>query len=204
MSDLGSLSECLVDNDPAARVRARRLRGKALVLSVAFEAVILTAMLIWPLISPGVLIARYIVTPTPPYSGGGAAHHEQNAIHRPHVSPFPTICLAVCAPVIHPSAPSSDSEAPEVNQSDTNSNGAGVGPFMSGTIIPGGGGTVAAPEPPRATSRGTDAHERRRNGGAAGSPRRARISRDCASGPHFRRGTSAQSSGKMVRCANCR
>ena len=38
MSDLGSLSECLVDNDPAARVRARRLRSKALVLSVALEA----------------------------------------------------------------------------------------------------------------------------------------------------------------------
>ncbi len=42
MSDLGSLSECLVDNDPAARVRARRLRSKALVLSVALEAIMLS------------------------------------------------------------------------------------------------------------------------------------------------------------------
>ena len=55
MSDLGSLSECLVDNDPAVRVRARRLRSKALVLSVALEAAILAALLLWPLISPGVL-----------------------------------------------------------------------------------------------------------------------------------------------------
>ena len=38
MSNLGGLSECLVDNDPAARVRARRLRSKALVLSVALDA----------------------------------------------------------------------------------------------------------------------------------------------------------------------
>ena len=50
MSDLGSLSECLVDNDPATRVRARRLRSKALVLSVAIEAAILAALLVWPLI----------------------------------------------------------------------------------------------------------------------------------------------------------
>jgi hypothetical protein len=69
MSDLGSLSECLVDNDPAARVRARRLRSKALMLSVALEAAILLAMLVWPLIAPSVLTAHYIVTLAPPYSG---------------------------------------------------------------------------------------------------------------------------------------
>ena len=106
MSDLGSLSECLVDNDPAVRVRARRLRSKALVLSVALEAAILAAMLVWPLIAPGVLTAHYIVTPAPPYSGGGAPHHEQTTMHRPHASAFPPICLAVCAPVVRPSAPS--------------------------------------------------------------------------------------------------
>ena len=75
MSDLGRLAECLVDNDPAARVRARRLRGKALVLSVVLEAALLAAMFVWPLIAPGVLTAHYIVTPAPPYSGGGPAHH---------------------------------------------------------------------------------------------------------------------------------
>jgi len=95
MSDLGSLSECLVDNDPAVRVRARRLRSKALVLSVALETLILAALLVWPLISPGALTAHYIVTPAPPYSGGGAAHHEQPRCiirmrrrFRPFASPF--------------------------------------------------------------------------------------------------------------------
>jgi hypothetical protein len=33
------------------------------VLSVALEAAILAAMLVWPLITPGVLTAHYIVTP---------------------------------------------------------------------------------------------------------------------------------------------
>ena len=81
MSDLGSLSECLVDNDPAARVRARRLRSKALVLSVALEALILAALLLWPLIAPGVLTAQYIVTPAPPYSQVAAQQHHDQPTH---------------------------------------------------------------------------------------------------------------------------
>ena len=89
MSDLGSLSECLVDNDPAVRVRARRLRSKALVLSVALEAAILAALLLWPLIAPGVLTAHYIVTPAPPYSGaGGATHHQRSEPHSHMESPL--------------------------------------------------------------------------------------------------------------------
>jgi protein TonB len=152
MSDLGSLSQCLVDNDPAARVRARRLRGKALVLSVVLEAVVLAAMLVWPLISPGVLIARYIVTPAPPYSGGGAAPHEPTAIHHPHASPLPPICLAVCAPVVRPSTPASTSEAPDIGVND-NQDGGSEGPRLPGIglNLPGGTGVqIIVPEPPRA------------------------------------------------------
>jgi len=88
MSDLGGLSECLVDNDPAARVRARRPRSKALALSIALEAAILAAMLVWPLISPGVLTAHYIVTPAPPYSGGGprTTSNPRRIVHMRHLS----------------------------------------------------------------------------------------------------------------------
>jgi len=153
MSDLGSLSECLVDNDPAVRVRARRLRSKALVLSVALEALILAALLVWPLISPGALTAHYIVTPAPPYSGGGAAHHEQPTMHHPHASSFPTICLAVCAPALHPQAPASASEAPDIGlnegQGGEGPGQPGIGPgFLTG----GTGDRVIVPEPPHAES----------------------------------------------------
>ncbi len=151
MSDLGRLSQCLVDNDPAVRVRARRLRSKALMLSLALEAAILAALLVWPLISPGVLTAHYIVTPAPPYSGGGAAHHEQSTMHRPHASPFPTICPAVCAPALHPQTPSSASEAPDIGLNDSQG---GEGPSLPGVgpgFLPGGtGDRVILPEPPRA------------------------------------------------------
>jgi len=149
MSDLGRLAECLVDNDPAARVRARRLRGKALVLSVVLEAALLAAMFVWPLIAPGVLTAHYIVTPAPPYSGGGPAHHEQSAPHRPHASSFPTICLAVCAPVVRPSAPASTSEAPDIDLNESQGGGSeGPGLPGIGPRLPGGtGDRVIIPEP---------------------------------------------------------
>ncbi len=73
MSDLGSLSQCMLENDAESRDRARNLRRKALVISVVFEAALLGAMLLWPLITPGVLPGLLNVTPTPPYRGGGGA-----------------------------------------------------------------------------------------------------------------------------------
>lgn len=153
MTDLGSLSECLVDNDPAVRVRARRLRSKALVLSVALEALILAALLVWPLISPGALTAHYIVTPAPPYSGGGAAHHEQPTMHHPHASSFPTICLAVCAPALHPQAPASASEAPDIGLNESQGGEGSGQPGIGPGFLPGGtGDRVIVPEPPHAES----------------------------------------------------
>jgi protein TonB len=150
MSELGSLSQCLVDNDPAVQVRARRLRSKALVLSIALEAAILAALLVWPLISPGVLTAHYIVTPAPPYSGG-AVHHERSAMHPPRGVSFHSFCLAVCAPALHPQAPASASEAPDIGLNESQG---GEGPGQPGVgpgFLPGGtGDRVIVPEPPRA------------------------------------------------------
>ena len=100
MSDLGSLSGCMLENDVEARDRARKLRQKALVASIVFEAALLSAMLLWPLITPGVLPGRFNVTPAPPYHGGGnavethrasSAHSSSNTTHRLR------ICV-MCAP----------------------------------------------------------------------------------------------------------
>ncbi len=55
VSDLGSLSQCMLENDAESRGRARNLRRKALVISVVFEALLLGAMLLWPLITPACL-----------------------------------------------------------------------------------------------------------------------------------------------------
>src|SRR5271155_6286147 len=81
MSDLGSLSPCMQENDAESRDRARNLRRKALLISVVFEAALLGAMLLWPLITPGVLPGLYIMTPTPPYRGGGGAAQKPAPSH---------------------------------------------------------------------------------------------------------------------------
>ncbi|MGH9745271.1 MAG: energy transducer TonB [Candidatus Acidiferrales bacterium] len=148
MSDLGSLSQCLVDSDSEARVRARRLRGKALVLSVVFECVLVAAMLLWPLVSPDVLHARYNVMPTPPYSGGGGSHRPHPVSLHPNTSPLPPLCLAVCAPVARPNALASDLQPPDID--DTGGGGIGpAGPGVIGLGVPGGpGDRVIVPEPP--------------------------------------------------------
>jgi hypothetical protein len=78
MSDLGSLSHCMVDSDAAANGRARLLRGKALAASLVFEAVAIAVVLLWPLVTLGVLPPELILTPMPLF------HGEQNSRPVPH------------------------------------------------------------------------------------------------------------------------
>lgn len=151
MSQPGSLSQCLVDSDLAARDRSRRLRRKALALSVVFEFALIAALVLWPLFSPSVLAKPYNLTPLPPYAGGGGSANQSRSSPRPPKSThLLTICLAVCAPTIRSHAPVSDSNAPDVEESDLDSSGGGDGLPWSGPSIPGGisNGPVV-PEPPQ-------------------------------------------------------
>lgn len=159
MSDLGSLSQCMLENDSESRDRARNLRRKALVISVIFEAALLGAMLLWPLITPGVLPGLYIMTPTPPYRGGGGAG-EKPAPHPAHPpvnsTSKPTFCL-FCA---KPTAPTPARSSSDASASSTNGNSApGIGdggmdgPPSPGAWIPGADRSgmpieVKKPEPP--------------------------------------------------------
>lgn len=82
MSELGSLSECLVDSDAATKTRARRLRRKALAASIAFEALVVAGLMLWPLVTLGVLPAELAITPVPPYHGDErprvVQHHNEH------------------------------------------------------------------------------------------------------------------------------
>jgi periplasmic protein TonB len=78
MSDLGSLSHCMVDGDAVANGRARLLRGKALAASLVFEGMAIAVVLLWPLVTLGVLPPQLVVTPVPPF------HGEQNSRPAPH------------------------------------------------------------------------------------------------------------------------
>ena len=69
MSELGNLSQCMVDSDAASKIRAKRLRRKALALSILVEAIAIGALVIWPLLTVAVLPSHAVVTPLPPYPG---------------------------------------------------------------------------------------------------------------------------------------
>lgn len=101
MSDLGSLSQCMLENDAESRRRARNRRRKALLISVICEAALLGVMLLWPLVTPGVLPGLFNVTPTPPYRGGGRGA-EKPAPPRAHPqakgTSKPAFCLFCAKP----------------------------------------------------------------------------------------------------------
>lgn len=150
MSDLGNLSQCMVDNDPEVRARARRLRQKALVASLCVEAVCLGAMLLWPLITPGILTTGYIFTPVPPYHGGSGRAHSSSTHHPvPHHGP---VIIRDGLTFPSPNAHSHSQVAIDDDAAPSLYNdGVGIGlEGPPGPLIPGAGerATVGPPPPP--------------------------------------------------------
>lgn len=154
MSDLGSLAHCLVDNDSEALGRARWLRTKGLAISIVLEAFLVAAMLLWPLITPGVLPRQFVLTPAPPFRGG-----NPNQTHS-HVSAHPATPLSH-PPLIHgffqpPHIPKNwkTNPIPDAPNIDLGpSEGMGIGPGAGGgsEFIPGGsdaGNQALLPRPP--------------------------------------------------------
>jgi protein TonB len=106
VSDLGSLSQCMLENDAESRGRARNLRRKALLVSVLLETLLLGAMLLWPLLTPGVLPGLFNVMPTPPYRGGGGSAEKPAPPHAHSIANTesrPVPCL-YCAKPTAPTA----------------------------------------------------------------------------------------------------
>jgi protein TonB len=97
--NLGSLRGCLVDGDAEQRGHERRVRRRALVISVVVQSAILAALVFVSLFGKGESIALAKVTPIPPYSpyrdaspNPGAPHPRgpQNPCHfcaPPSISP---------------------------------------------------------------------------------------------------------------------
>lgn len=153
MSGLGNLSQCMVDSDPEAISRARRLRQKALVISVVLEVVCLAAMLLLPLITPGVLPNGTIVTPVPPYHGGGGPRRAAQRLQppRPHGEPVPRMTPTfLYRPQQQPDRwqRPSDEDAPNPDDAG-NGLDQGPGPVGIGLYVPGGGENGPHIAPPR-------------------------------------------------------
>jgi protein TonB len=142
MNGLGNFSQCLMDGDPESLGRARRRRKKALMISLFLEAGLLASLLLWPLITPGVLPRQFNVMPTPPFHGGGNSAPKQprqpmNPPPRP--SPRPRACL-FCQPPEIPLHPSNGPgpEPPSLDASPGAGSGDDSGIPGSGPSVPGG------------------------------------------------------------------
>jgi periplasmic protein TonB len=75
---IGSLRSCLVEGDSFQEWRARRSKQRALLISVAVQMVILSALVLFPLFSKGENIASRVFVPTVPYSPGRAPDRQKN------------------------------------------------------------------------------------------------------------------------------
>jgi TonB family protein len=89
----GSLGSCLVEGDPQSERRARRIKQRAVVISIVLQSLALVALVLFPLLSKGKRIT-FERTPLPPYPRLGS--HKTHPID-PHTSVTRLACR-FCAP----------------------------------------------------------------------------------------------------------
>jgi periplasmic protein TonB len=66
-SGAGNFGECLVEGSPEDRKRGKKMKRRAIVMSIAFESLGLTALLIAPLLAKPAELAVQNAMPIPPY-----------------------------------------------------------------------------------------------------------------------------------------
>ncbi len=86
--NLGVLKGCLVDGDPEQRLRERKVRRRALVLSIGLQSLVLATIVLVPLFGKPARIALANVTPLPPYYSRPLQRNITDvAPSRPHPHP---------------------------------------------------------------------------------------------------------------------
>ncbi|HET6928861.1 MAG TPA: energy transducer TonB [Candidatus Acidoferrum sp.] len=84
-NELGSLRSCLVEGDPQSEKRARRIKQRAVAISIVLQTLALVALVLFPLLSKGERISLKYATPIPPYAPIGA-HHQAASNPTPHTT----------------------------------------------------------------------------------------------------------------------
>jgi periplasmic protein TonB len=109
-ASVGSLGGCLVDGDAEQRHRERRVRRRALVLSILIQTAVLALLVQLPLFGKTEHIALAIATPIPSY---GHPPHSAGATNpRPGHPANPGIHYIFSTPTIRPSPPSNAEDDP--------------------------------------------------------------------------------------------
>jgi periplasmic protein TonB len=114
---LGSLSGCLVDGDAEQCTRQRRVKRRAVAISVFLQSAVLAVLILVPLFSKAERISLTIVTPLPPYSRYRDASHKA-ATQPPHPHGPQNPCRFCAPPNIPPTIVMRDpsSSATETNE----------------------------------------------------------------------------------------
>jgi periplasmic protein TonB len=152
MNELGSLSQCMMDGDMEGLGRARSIRRKALLASSMLEFSLIAALLVWPLITPGVLSNRVVMTPLPPFHGSQTQVVPTRANEAPASHSIYLRLTTNSIPLQRNRQSTVAANAPESSPSDLI-----TGSDDSGSVIPGGSNrglvVLAPPGPPANTTR---------------------------------------------------
>jgi protein TonB len=149
MRERDGFSQCFVDGDQQSLDRARLVRQKALLVSVIFEAALVAALLLWPLITQGLPPQQFLITPAPPYHGGSSSLSGKPRTALVHPSKAPATPYRVTSQPTrfpeHAQASSSD-EPPAIGSGLASGNmlGSGIG---DGERLPGGDESSMRPVP---------------------------------------------------------
>jgi len=145
---LGSLSACLVDGDAEQCTRERRVRRRALALSILLQSAVLATLILLPLFGKAERISLTIVTPVVPY-GHPSNHPRGNARTTTSRPPMRDSRFTFHPPTnrANPHPVEDDNPIGPHVEFDPNGNARNDGPDCSGCINIGGRET--GPRPPQ-------------------------------------------------------
>jgi periplasmic protein TonB len=142
---LGPLGGCLVEGNSEQRRRERRLRRRALVLSILIQTAVLAALILLPLFGKTEHLALAVPTPIPPYSPYTGPSHDPAGEH-PHRQP-----RAACHFCVPPNIPRAivthDSDPPGAANDAPQGLGLSI-PGAPGGLIPIPDARTPVPPPP--------------------------------------------------------
>ncbi len=132
---IGSLSGCLVDGDAEQRTRERRVKRRALSISILLQSAVLAALILVPLFGKAERISLTVVTPIPPYSRyRGVSRDPAAQPPRPHGPQNP--CRLCAPPNIPPTIVmrEQNSSATETNEEPIDGLGQNIPGGIDGSI----------------------------------------------------------------------